>query len=103
LLPNICLGLSMAVLFAMLVGAAMRDVPPHRYGMAGAGRTTVFQLAMSIGVAIGVAVIGRPLSGSAALHSYRINWLISGALLAVLSGVFILLYPARVEDRAGTD
>jgi MFS family permease len=95
LLPNVLLGLGMAVLFGMLVGASMRDVPAQRYGMAGAGRTTTFQLAQALGVAVGVAVIGQPVTASGALSSYRVMWLISAAMLAGVSVVFLLAYPSR--------
>lgn len=100
LLPNVFLGLSMSILFAMLVGAAMRDVPAQRYGMAGAGRTTAFQLAQAVGVAVGVAVIGRPTSAHAALGSYRANWLISASLLGLLCVLFLVAYPAKPSSKA---
>ena len=92
----------MAVLFAMIVGAAMRDIPGARYGMAGAGRTTAFQLAQALGVAVGVAVIGRPTTATGALSSYRINWTISAGLLALIAVVFLAAYPERsaTDNRA---
>ncbi len=94
---NILLGLGMAVLFAMVVGAAMRDIPMSHYGMAGAGRTTSFQLAQALGVAIGFAVIGTPSTASTALTNYRINWVISASLLGLIAVVFLALYPEKVD------
>ena len=94
---NILLGLGMAVLFAMIVGAAMRDIPMSRYGMAGAGRTTSFQLAQALGVAVGFAVIGTPATASTALSNYRINWAISASLLGLIAVVFLALYPEKVD------
>jgi predicted MFS family arabinose efflux permease len=91
--PNVLLGLGMAVLFGMLVGASMRDVPAQRYGMAGAGRTTTFQLAQALGVAVGVAVIGQPLTADEALSSYRVAWVLSALMLAGVAVVFLLAYP----------
>lgn len=99
LLPSVFLGLSMAILFAMLVGAAMREVPPARYGMAGAGRTTSFQLAQALGVAVGVAVVGRPLTADAAMSSYRLNWWISAGLFAALFVLFLVAYPSPQRSR----
>ncbi len=99
LLPSVFLGLSMAILFAMLVGAAMREVPPERYGMAGAGRTTSFQLAQAVGVAVGVAVVGQPLTADAAMSSYRLNWWISAALFAALFVLFLVAYPSPRRSR----
>lgn len=94
-LPSVLLGLGMAVLFAMLVGAAMRDVPMARYGSAGAGRTTVFQMGQALGVAIGVAVIGTPATAAAALNSYRHNWIISASVLAAIVVLFLVAYPSH--------
>jgi EmrB/QacA subfamily drug resistance transporter len=99
LVPNVLLGLGMAVLFGMLVGASMRDIPPNRYGMAGAGRTTTFQLAQALGVAVGVALVGQPVTASGALSAYRTAWLASAAMLAGVAVVFLAAYPAR--ERAG--
>jgi len=56
------------------------------------GRTTAFQLAQAVGAAVGVAVVGRPTSATAALDAYRWNWLVSAALFAVL---FAVAYPGR--------
>jgi MFS family permease len=103
LLPAVFLGLGMAVLFGMLVGASMRDVPPHRYGMAGAGRTTTFQLAMAIGIAVGVAVVGQPETASAALSSYRVAWVISALMLFGVSVVFLLAYPPAPRPGDAAD
>ncbi|MEZ5263932.1 MAG: hypothetical protein R2755_19650 [Acidimicrobiales bacterium] len=97
-MPNILLGLGMAVLFGMIVGASMRDVPPDRYGMAGAGRTTTFQLAQALGVAVGVAVVGQPATIDAALSNYRISWALSAAMLLGVSVVFLAAYPGRHRD-----
>ena len=52
LIPGLFIGVSAGCSFAMLVGAAMRDVQPQQFGMAGAGRTTIFQLGIALGVAI---------------------------------------------------
>ena len=98
-LPNVFLGLGMAVLFGMLVSASMRDVPPHRYGMAGAGRTTTFQLAMALGIAVGVAVVGQPLTAGEALSSYRVAWVLSALMLFGVSVVFLFAYPCTAMSR----
>ena len=97
LVPNLVLGFGMAVLFGMLVGASMRDVPPQRYGMAGAGRTTVFQLALALGVAVGVAIIGSPDTADEALAVHRAAWLASAGALALLSRDL----PGRLPQRRG--
>ena len=42
--------------FATLTGALMSRVPPRFYSMAGAARSTLFQLASAIGIAVAVAL-----------------------------------------------
>ena len=95
LLPSMFIGVAAGTGFSQLVGAAMRDVPPHQYAMGGAGRTTVFQMAIALGIAVAVAVIGRPQGPVEALAAYDDSWLIcAGAfeLVAVTAG---LLYPPK--------
>jgi hypothetical protein len=76
-----------------MVGATMRDVPPNRFGMAGAGRTTAFQLGVAVGIAVSVAVIGRPAVGQAMLEAHRRNWLFGAVVMAALAVLFAVLYP----------
>ena len=73
--PGILLGFAAGFGFAQLIGAAMRDVPRDQFGMAGAGRTTIFQLALALGVALAFTIIGRPASlrlhlTASKLHGY---------------------------------
>ncbi|MEM7093302.1 MAG: MFS transporter [Actinomycetota bacterium] len=98
LIPELFVGVSAGCSFAMLVAAAMRDIPPQRFGMAGAGRTTVFQLAVAIGIAIGAAVVGDPESIGDALSRYRLNWVIALIFFAAQAVVFAVAYPSE-ESR----
>jgi MFS family permease len=93
LLPGVFIGLAGACSFAGLVGAAVRDVPPHRYAMAGAGRTTIFQLAVALGIATAVAVIGEPATSAERLTGYRTSWTISLCLYAGMAVLFLVAYP----------
>jgi predicted membrane protein len=59
--------------------------------MAGAGRTTVFQLSIAVAIALAVAVIGDPGSSTEHLSAMRLDWtlcLIAFALQAVIFGLF---------------
>lgn len=94
LMPGLFVGVAAGCSFAMLVAAAMRDVPPRRYGMGGAGRTTVFQLAIALGVAISAAVVGDPDTAADALSSQQLNWIIALVFFAGQAAVFAFLYPA---------
>ncbi len=101
ILPGLFVGVAAGCSFAMLVAATMRDVPPQRFGMAGAGRTTVFQLATAIGIAIAAAVIGDPANGETALAAYRTNWLIATAFFVGQALLFAFAYPASNPAPSG--
>ena len=75
LLPSLLIGFSAGFGFAQLIGAAMRDVPRDQFGMAGAGRTTIFQLSLALGVALAFTIIGRPDNPSEALDGLQATWL----------------------------
>ncbi len=93
LLPGFFMGIAAGTGFSQLVGGAMRDVPPHRYAMAGAGRTTLFQLSVAVGIAVGIAVVGRPESAAAALDSYGQLWLVGATCFALMACSIAVLYP----------
>jgi hypothetical protein len=78
----------------------MRDIPPQRFGMAGAGRTTAFQLAVALGIAVSVAIVGRPTSDRQALDHHRTNWLVGALLHVALMLLFAFAYPRRSADVA---
>jgi len=67
--------------------------------MAGAGRTTTFQLAQAVGVAVAVAVVGQPATSASALPAYRTGWLLSAATLAAVTVLFLFFYPPDLEPR----
>ncbi len=93
--PSMFIGVSAGTGFSQLAGGAMRDVPPARYAMAGAGRTTIFQLAVAIAIAVGVAVVGRPATASATLNAYDDVWLVGAACFVAMACSVALFYPSR--------
>ena len=48
---------------------------------------------MALGIAVGVAVVGQPLTAGEALSSYRVAWVLSALMLFGVSVVFLLAYP----------
>ncbi|MFT5530719.1 MAG: EmrB/QacA subfamily drug resistance transporter [Candidatus Poriferisodalaceae bacterium] len=98
LLPGIFIGISAGCSFAMLVGATMRDVQPRQFGMAGAGRTTIFQLAIAIAVAIAISFIGRPASSAEFLAGIQKVWILSLVLWTGQALVFAFIFPKRTAD-----
>jgi EmrB/QacA subfamily drug resistance transporter len=85
-LPGMILvGLGTTVGFATLTGAIMSEVPPRWYSMAGAARSTIFQLASAVGIAIAIALVGTPLRLHAVSAYARTWWMASiGSLLCAL-------------------
>ena len=85
-LPGMVLvGLGSTVGFATLTGAIMSEVPPRWYSLAGAARSTLFQLASAMGIALAVALVGTPSPRNAVAAYARTWWLASiGSLLCSL-------------------
>ncbi len=93
LFPSLFIGIAAGTGFAQLTGGAMRDVPPERYAMGGAGRTTIFQLSVAMGIAIGIAAVGRRADVDAILDAYDNAWVIGAVCYALMAGSVALLYP----------
>lgn len=86
----------------MSVGAVMRDVPAFRFGMTGAGRTTVFQLAVALAIALAVAVVGRADSTVEWLGAAQSGWWPCLGAFAVQALVFGLFFPRGNPERQAT-
>ena len=92
---TVLVGVSAGTGFSQLVGAALRDIPPERYAMATAGRTTFFQLSVALAIALAFAIIGQPASPAAQLAAYKTVWtLCTGGYLCNLV-VFGIFYPRQ--------
>jgi EmrB/QacA subfamily drug resistance transporter len=93
----ILIGLGGAAGFATLTGAIMTGVPPRFYSMAGAARSTIFQLASAVGIAIGIALVGTPAVGAVAPYA-RAWWM--GAIGAFTCAIVALALPAHATRPA---
>lgn len=98
LLPGAFIGVAAGSSFAMLVAAAMRDVPPPQFGMAGAGRTTLFQLMIAVGIALGFGLTVGADSPADALDRIQRLWIVCAALYACEFLIFWKRYP-RADDQ----
>ncbi|MGI9604840.1 MAG: MFS transporter [Acidimicrobiales bacterium] len=98
-LPGMFVGLGAGLGFSMNVAAIMGDVPQARFGMAGAGRTTIFQLATAIGFAVGFAIIAGDLGSAALLGRMRIVWVVSAALYGIQTLVYLFVFPRTPSAR----
>ena len=99
LLPGLLNGVAAGCSFALLVAASMRDVPPTLFGMAGAGRTTVFQFSVALAIAGAVAVIGRVEDAPATLAGMQNGWWLALVLFAGQAAVFALFFPRGNVER----
>jgi MFS family permease len=89
---SILIGLGGAAGFATLTGAIMSGVPPRFYSMAGAARSTIFQMFSAIGIALGIALVGSPAAGAVAPYA-RAWWM--GAIGAFSCAALALALPAH--------
>ena len=85
-------GLGITSGFATLTGALMSRVPQRFYSMAGASRSTIFQLASAIGIAVAIAVVDNAGGGSAAAPFQKVWWIASGCAVAS-AAVMLLAFP----------
>lgn len=99
IVPGMVLGVAAGCSFAMLVGATMRDVSPAQFGMAGAGRTTVFQLSLAVAIALAVAIVGRPDSPADHLGVMRALWTLALLFFVGQTATFAVVFPRLAPHR----
>jgi len=100
LLPGLILmGIGVGFGFPMLTAVSMLDVPSHQYAMGAAGSTTIRQLAMAVGIAIAVAIVGTPENATGAFDQYRWSWIVAGAFFAVTAVAMQLLGDQPVHEQ----
>ena len=93
------MGVAAGCSFAMLVGASMSEIPSQRFGMAGAGRTTVFQLSIAIGAGLAITLVGDPDGGTNALEAMRRSMDGRCLLFLYAGNVVLFCVPARFKTR----
>jgi predicted MFS family arabinose efflux permease len=98
ILPGMVLaGLGTTAGFATLTGALMSRVPPRYYSMAGAARSTLFQLGTAVGIAVAVAIVDS--GDSTTVGPYRTVWVIA-TVCAILAGLLMVALFPRSSIRA---
>ena len=94
-LPGMVLGsIGIAGGFATLTGALMSRIPPRWYSMAGAARSTIFQLATAIGIAVAVA-IHEAADGGDPVTPYTRVWMLATVCAAIAAVVMFVAFPRR--------
>jgi EmrB/QacA subfamily drug resistance transporter len=84
--------------FATLTGALMSRIPAKWYSMAGATRSTIFQLATAVGIAVAVALQAAAHGGDP-VAPYRRVWVLATVCSVVTAVVMLVAFPRR--KRAG--
>jgi EmrB/QacA subfamily drug resistance transporter len=88
-------GIGLGTALPMLTAASLRDIGESDYAIAAAGNTTCRQVAMAIGIASAVAIVGNDV---ASVNAYKLSWAISGAL-AILTGFIVMIwYPPQAAS-----
>ncbi|MEY4582235.1 MAG: hypothetical protein RL701_6938, partial [Pseudomonadota bacterium] len=89
-------GLGIGLSFPVLSAAAVSSLPAERFGVGSAVNQTARQIGGAIGVAILIAILGKPQPGAAALAAFEHMWWF-GAAMAGLSGA---IATQLTSDRA---
>ena len=92
-------ALGVAATLPILSAAAVSEIPPPRFALAGSVNQMARQLGGAIGVALVIAVTGEP-AASAALSAYRRGYLFVVAMMLLAAAVLLALPRHR---RAGAE
>jgi len=99
ILPGMVLtGIGITAGFATLTGALMSRVPQRFYSMAGASRSTIFQLATAIGIAVAVAVVDNA-GGDSTPNPYKSVWWIASACAVAAAMIVLVAFPGGRAPR----
>jgi MFS family permease len=94
MLPGFILtGLGATAGVSTTTAAIMSRVPPRSFSMAGAARTTIFQLGLAVGIAVAVSIVNA--GDATSLRPYRNVWLLAATCSAVAAVLMLSAFPAR--------
>jgi hypothetical protein len=72
----------------------MSRIPPRWYSMAGAARSTIFQLATAVGIAVAIAIHDAG-DGGDPVAPYARVWMVATVCAVVAAGVMVVGFPRR--------
>ena len=98
---NVLAGFGVGFTISTIGSAANAFLPPHRFAMGSAFNATCRQIGAALGIAIAVAVLGRP-GTRAFVDSFDVAWTFI-ALTALASGALVLLAYRRPPDAPEPD
>jgi NTE family protein len=93
----VILGVGAGLTFPTLSGAAVGSVPGPRFAVATSLNSVARQLGAALGVAILIAILGKP-SPQGALHAFEHGWLFAGACFLAGSLACLALVVERPEE-----
>jgi len=94
-IPFALTGVGLGILIPGLQSATLKYLPHERIAMGSAFYTTVRQLGAALGVAITVALLSRP--GVAPLDSFRLSWIVQGAVAMTVAVIVLFAYRPPAE------
>jgi EmrB/QacA subfamily drug resistance transporter len=86
---NVATGLGVGLTFSTLGSAANAYLPPNRFAMGSAFNATCRQIGAALGIAVAVAILGRP-GSPGFVESFDTAWTFVAAM-AIAAGLVILL------------
>lgn len=98
----VILGIGAGLTFPTLSGAAVGSVPGPRFAVATSLNSVARQVGAALGVAILIAILGKP-TPPQALHAFERGWLFAGACFLAGSLACLGLVVARPANPAQTD
>lgn len=101
MLPGqLIIGLGAGFTFSPLYAAALVHLPPAKFAIGASTRTTAYQLAVALGVAVAVALLGDPGPGGL-LDGFQRVWWASTALFLVGAAIAAAGLPSRRPGLVG--
>ncbi|MGH9210447.1 MAG: DHA2 family efflux MFS transporter permease subunit [Acidimicrobiales bacterium] len=104
-LPSILFtGLGVALCFPQLSSTVGQALPPNRLGVGGAASQAIRQFGGTLGVALTIAMIGRPSTLAAALAGFERVWwlLVAGGLATSLLSLALETRPTPTSGQASS-
>lgn len=88
---TLLVGLGIGLTFPVLSAAAVSSLPSDRFGVGSAVNQTARQVGGAIGIAILVAILGKPATPSEALAAFERLWCYAAGMAALSGSIGVLL------------
>ena len=98
---GLVMGVGIGLTVATWTSAGLSDVPPAKFGVAGATFNTVRQMAYSLGISIVISLTALG-DGDLDPFGYRVAWWFVAGSFAVCAAVVVMTFPAGSSHDRGT-